>query len=261
MAQLLEAVEASDSRATYHQALEIYREAQALFSLRHLSLADRATVEQCFRTVCRRAWERLRNQRQVPEELADLDRLLRTTYFCNFSLFQSLPDHWAIGQLFPVVPLHRLDEEPVVQGVLADITCDSDGVMKQFVGDPLTREALPLHPLREGEPYYLGVFLVGAYQEILGDLHNLFGDTNVVHVSAGDGGYVIDKAVEGETIMEVLEYVQFSRRYLLRRLRARVEGAMRNGAMRLEDSKPFMREVEDSLDAYTYYRVGEAPRS
>ena len=257
MVDILAEFDGTRYQETYHDAVEVYREAQALFSLRHLSLADRALTEQFFRAVCRRVHAHVQTERYVPEEMVELERFLRATYFCNFSLFQSIPDHWAIDQLFPVVPLHRLGEEPVVQGVLADITCDSDGVMKRFVDVPHERETLPLHPLREGEPYYLGVFLVGAYQEILGDLHNLFGDTNVVHVSAGNDGYVIDKTVEGETIMDVLDYVQYNRRDLLRQLRARVEISLRSGAMQLADSKPFMREVEESLDAYTYYRLGE----
>lgn len=238
----------------FHDALEARRDAQTLFNLRHLTLEQRAATERYFWAICRRIQNALDQMEYVPEEMAGLERLLCTTYYCNFSVFQSLPDHWAIKQLFPVVPLHRLEEEPTERAILADITCDSDGVINQFVDLRDVRRTLPLHPLREGEPYYIGVFLVGAYQEILGDLHNLFGDTHVVHVSAGENGYIIDKTVEGESIAEVLDYVQFNRRDLLSRIRERVENALRAGVMKLEESAPFIREIDESLDDYTYYR-------
>jgi arginine decarboxylase len=157
------------------------------------------------------------------------------------------------------MPLHRLDEQPSERGILADITCDSDGTIKQFVDLRDVRETIPLHRIENGSPYYIGVFLVGAYQEILGDLHNLFGDTHAVHVSVGKNGYVIDKTVEGDSVGEVLEYVQFNRRDILSRLRQRVESALRAGDMSLSDAAPFMREIETGLDHYTYYRI-EEPR-
>ena len=240
---------------TFHDALEARRDALMLFNLRHLSLRERATAEQYFWAICHQILDYVNQLDYVPDEMVGLEKLLSTTYYCNFSVFQSVPDHWAIKQLFPVVPLHRLDEKPTVEGSLADITCDSDGVMNQFVDLRDVSETLSLHPLREGEPYYLGVFLVGAYQEILGDLHNLFGDTNVVHVSAGKDRYVIDKTVEGESIAEVLDYVQFHRRDLLARMRERVEAHLRRGTMKLEEAAPFMQEFDESLDDYTYYRV------
>ena len=239
---------------TFHDAIEARRDAHTLFNLRHLTLDQRSLTEQFFWSICQQIYNYLEQLEYVPDEMVGLERLLCTTYYCNFSVFQSLPDHWAIKQLFPAVPLHRMDEKPTEQGILADITCDSDGVMNQFVDLRDVKRTLPLHVLREGEPYYIGVFLVGAYQEILGDLHNLFGDTHVVHVSAGENGYVIDKTVEGESIAEVLDYVQFNRRDLLARIRERVENALRSGTMKLEESAPFIREIDESLDDYTYYR-------
>lgn len=240
---------------TFHDALEARRDTLSLFNLRHLSLEQRAIAEQYFWALCQRLYQYVKTLDYVPDEMIGLERLLCTTYYCNFSLFQSLPDHWAVRQLFPVMPLHRLNEKPTEDGILADITCDSDGVINEFVDLRDVRKTVPVHRLVDGEPYYIGVFLVGAYQEILGDLHNLFGDTNVVHVSAGADGYVIDKTVEGDTVADVLEYVEFGRRDLLRRMRQRVECALASGVMRLEESAPFIREIDESLDDYSYYRV------
>jgi arginine decarboxylase len=240
---------------TFHDALEARRDALMLFNLGHLSLPHRAIVEQYFWAICRRIYSYVQSLDYVPEDLIGLEKLLSTTYYCNFSLFQSLPDHWAVKQLFPIMPLHRLDEKPDVEGILADITCDSDGVITQFVDLRDVKHTLPLHPLRSGDPYYLGIFLVGAYQEILGDLHNLFGDTNVVRVSAQDDGYVIDRTVEGETIAHVLEYVQFDQRHLVGLLRRRIEDALKRGDMKLEESAPLLRKITQTFDDYTYYRA------
>jgi arginine decarboxylase len=189
---------------------------------------------------------------EVPEDLQGLDDMLADTYFCNFSLFQSIPDSWAIKQLFPVMPIHRLNEPPTRQAVLGDITCDSDGKIDQFIDRRDVKRTLALHPFT-GEPYYLGVFLVGAYQEILGDLHNLFGDTHAVHVSLDPAGNVmLESVIKGDTVREVLDYVEFDADRLLRMLRDSVEAAVRDGRVDLEESGRLLRFYEDGLHGYTY---------
>jgi arginine decarboxylase len=188
----------------------------------------------------------------MPEELEILDSLLAETYFCNFSLFQSMPDSWAVKQLFPIMPIHRLDESPTRQGVLGDISCDSDGKVDQFIDRRDIKRTLPLHAFN-GQPYILGSFLVGAYQEILGDLHNLFGDTNAVHVSLGEGGEVVlNTVVKGDTVREVLDYVQYSSRALIEQFRADVESALREGRIGYEEAGRLLRFYEEGLNGYTY---------
>jgi arginine decarboxylase len=188
----------------------------------------------------------------VPEELEGLDQLLSDTYFCNFSLFQSLPDSWAIKQLFPLMPIHRLDERPTQYAILGDITCDSDGKVDQFIDRRDVKRTLPLHPFT-GQDYYLGAFLLGAYQEILGDLHNLFGDTNAVHVKLNEAGDVIlDAVIKGDTVREVLKYVQFDVDALVTQLRKDVERAVREGRMTYEESGKLLRFYEEGLQGYTY---------
>jgi len=188
----------------------------------------------------------------VPEELQNLDTMLSDTYFCNFSVFQSMPDSWAIKQLFPIMPIHRLTEAPVRRAVLGDITCDSDGKVDQFIDLRATRSTLELHPYI-GEPYYLGAFLLGAYQEILGDLHNLFGDTNAVHVNLEeDGSYTVDEFIPGDTVREVLHYVQFSAEKLIERMRQYVERALRAGKISLKESREFLKFYESGMEGYTY---------
>lgn len=252
MEEILLGLSQDNVQQTFHDAVQVRDEALMLFNMRHLSLENRARVDRSFRVICHRIHEFVQEMSFIPEELAELQETLAVTYFCNFSLFQSLPDHWAIKQLFPVVPLHRLDERPTQHGVIADVTCDSDGRMDHFVALEDVGRTLPLHKLRDGEPYYLGIFLIGAYQEVLGDLHNLFGDTNVVHVSSGPEGYVIEKTVEGDSIVDVLSYLQYSRRQLLAQLRRQVEVALKSGAMGLDQSASFMRDIESRLDDYTY---------
>jgi arginine decarboxylase len=190
---------------------------------------------------------------EVPEDLQNLDEQISETYFCNFSLFQSIPDSWAIKQLFPVVPIHRLREKPGIHAVLGDITCDSDGKLDRFVDRRDVKKTLPLHALEGGDPYYLGVFLVGAYQEILGDLHNLFGDTHAVHVSLDEnGGARLDALVKGDTVREVLDYVEFDAEMLLGKLRTDVETAVRAGKIDYEGAGQLLRFYEDGLHGYTY---------
>ncbi len=236
----------------YHDAVAYRDECLNLFRLGYLSLAERGAAEDLFREVCRRVQKNLRGRGRLPEELANLRSTLAETYFCNFSIFQSLPDSWAIDQLFPVVPLHRLDEAPDQDVVLADITCDSDGKLDRFIGAAGEESALRL-PAFTGEPLYLGLFLVGAYQEILGDLHNLFGDTNTVVVSLHpDEGYVIDHVAMGDSVTEVLEYVNYDPRDLLARMRQATETALRAKRMSLEESRELLRMYQDGLAGYTY---------
>jgi arginine decarboxylase len=189
----------------------------------------------------------------VPEELEKLDSMLSETYFCNFSLFQSMPDSWAIKQLFPVVPIHRLDERPTHQAVLGDITCDSDGKIDRFIDRRDVKRTLPVHEFN-GEPYYLGAFLIGAYQEILGDLHNLFGDTNAVHVSLNGGpdDVTIDAVINGDTVREVLQYVEFDASSLVVQIRSSVEQAIREGRIDDRQAGRLLRFYTNGLEGYTY---------
>jgi len=248
-------VTAKNFQEAYHDALHARDEARSLFNLGYLTLDDCATMESIFWATCRKIVRIMQGRDYVPDELNGLEAQLADTYVCNFSMFQSLPDSWAVDQLFPLMPIHRLTEEPTNHAVLADITCDSDGKIDKFIDLRDVRNTLPLHPLREDEDYYLGVFLIGAYQEILGDLHNLFGDTNAVHVSLGeDGQYFVEHVVPGDTVREVLEYVQFSAEALEARLRKTVEAAVREGRMDFHESARLLKTYRKGLEGYTYLR-------
>jgi arginine decarboxylase len=236
----------------YHDALEYKEEALQLFNLGNLSLEERVVAEDIFWAICQKLLKIVREMREVPEELEGLERALSDTYFCNFSMFQSLPDIWAIDQLFPIMPIHRLGEEPTRRAVLADITCDSDGKIDHFIDRRDVKSVLELHPVN-GQDYYLGIFLIGAYQEILGDLHNLFGNTNTVHVSlAPAGGYQIEHVVTGDTVTDVLKYVSYSREELVARVRRFAELAVRANRMSLEETRSMLRMYEEGLAGYTY---------
>jgi arginine decarboxylase len=237
---------------SYHDALEYKEEALQLFNLGNLSLPDRVIAEDIFWAICQKLLRLVRDMREVPEELDGLERALSDTYFCNFSMFQSLPDIWAIDQLFPIMPIHRLNEEPTRRAVLADITCDSDGKIDHFIDRRDVKSVLELHPVN-GHDYYLGIFLIGAYQEILGDLHNLFGNTNTVHVSlANGGGYQIEHVVTGDTVTDVLRYVSYSREELVAKVRRFAELAVRANRMSLEETRSMLRMYEEGLAGYTY---------
>jgi arginine decarboxylase len=237
---------------SYHDAVDMMDQALSMFSLGALSIEGRALTERLFWAVCGKLLKMVREMDYVPEELQGLETLMSDTYFCNFSVFQSIPDSWAINQLFPILPIHRLNEPPTRKAVLGDITCDSDGKIDQFIDLRDVRPTLELHAFN-GEPYYLGAFLLGAYQEILGDLHNLFGDTNAVHVSLDEDGEVsLDCVIKGDTVREVLAYVQYSADDLLAKMRKDVERAVRLGKLSLNESKQFLRFYEAGLDGYTY---------
>ena len=237
---------------SFHDAVQLKEEAGSLFSLGYLNLEARARAERMFWKCCTRVLRTVRNLSDVPEELRDLEKSMADTYYGNFSVFQSAPDHWAVGQLFPAMPIHRLDEEPTRRGVIADLTCDSDGKIDRFIDPHAAKSVLELHPFG-GDGYYIGVFLVGAYQEILGDLHNLFGDTDAVHVRlSDDGGYTVDHVVEGDTVQEVLQYVQHDPRDLSERVRRTIEKSLRAGQITLEESARLRKRYEQGLRDHTY---------
>jgi arginine decarboxylase len=237
---------------TYHDAQQALDSALNLFSLGYLPLEQRSLAENLYWSICRRVLKMAKELDYFPEELEGLDGMLSDTYFCNFSLFQSMPDSWAVKQLFPVMPIHRLDERPTRNAVLGDISCDSDGKVDQFIDRRDVKKTLPLHTFHH-EPYILGTFLVGAYQEILGDLHNLFGDTNAVHVSLDENGEVVlDTVVQGDTVREVLNYVQYNSQTLIDQFRRDVERAVREQRIGYEDAGRLLKFYEAGLQGYTY---------
>ncbi len=236
----------------WHDAEQIREEALDLFSHGIVDLKTRAQIESLYWSVTREVNDIVHNQKHVPEELRKLDKLLADKYFCNFSLFQSLPDSWAIDQLFPIMPIARLDEKPNRNATLQDITCDSDGKVSAYINLGQQTSYLPLHSLRKNEHYYIGVFLVGAYQEILGNMHNLFGDTNAVHISVDGDGYTIDQLIEGETIAEVLDYVQYDPKKLVHRLENWVSKAVKEGKITIDEGREFLSNYRSGLNGYTY---------
>ena len=237
---------------SYHDAMQNREEALTLFSLGHLSLPGRALAESLYWAICLKIQKIIRDLDYVPDELEGLEAQLSDIYFCNYSIFQSMPDSWAIKQLFPIMPIHRLGEEPVRRGVLADITCDSDGKVDQFIDLRDVKKTLELHPF-DGSDYYLAAFLVGAYQEILGDLHNLLGDTNAVHISLDDDGEIaIDAVVKGDTVREVLNYVQYNADELLAKMRKDVEQAVRRKEITVPESARLLKFYESGMEGYTY---------
>lgn len=250
--ETLEALTPRNMLESYHDAQTAIDMAMSLFSTGHLPLDRRSYAEELFWTICRRIRQFVRDDECPPEELEGLDRMMSQTYFANFSLFQSIPDSWAIKQLFPVMPIHRLDERPTHHAVIGDITCDSDGKIDQFIDLRDVKRTLMLHEY-DGQPYMLGAFLVGAYQEILGDLHNLFGDPNTAHVDImPDGEVTLEAIVRGETVSEVLKYVQYDGRELIHRLQRAVDVAVREGRVDNVLAGRFVRFYEEALAGYTY---------
>ncbi|MBP6979276.1 MAG: biosynthetic arginine decarboxylase [Lentimicrobiaceae bacterium] len=237
---------------TWHDAQQIREEALDLFSLGMLDLKTRAQIERLFWSIAREIHQMVFKTKHIPEDLRYLPKLLSDKYFCNFSLFQSLPDSWAIDQIFPIMPIQRLDERPDRTATLQDITCDSDGKIDNFISTRNVSYNLPVHTLKSNEPYYIGVFLVGAYQEILGDLHNLFGDTNAVHVSVTDKGYEIDQIIDGETVAEVLDYVQYDAKKMVRTVEKWVTSSVKSGFITAEEGKEFLSNYRSGLYGYTY---------
>jgi arginine decarboxylase len=237
---------------SFHDANQAKEEAQSLFRYGYLGLREQAQAEQLYWHCCEKIHTTLTELEHVPEELRDLERTLCAIYYCNFSVFQSAPDIWAIDQLFPIMPVHRLDERPTVTCTLADLTCDSDGIVDRFIDIDEPRSTLDVHELKPNEPYYLAMFLNGAYQEILGDLHNLFGDTNAAHVHLTPDGYEVVHVVKGDSISEVLRYVQFDPDVMVEHVRRQADRAVRAGRLDNEQMRKLMNHYEASLRGYTY---------
>ena len=248
-----EAIDEQNYQESYHDAVQLKDEAISRFNLGYLSLVERSRAEQLFWSCCSKILTITRQQDYVPDDLEDLEKMMASIYYINLSVFQSAPDAWAIDQLFPIMPIHRLKEEPTQRGVLADLTCDSDGKIDQFIDLRDVKPVLELHRLQSpSEPYYLGMFLVGAYQEIMGNLHNLFGDINVVHIKMSPKGYQIQHSVKGDTIAAVLSYVQYNPKDLLENMRHRTEQALQEKRITLDDAQLLLQDYEQSLNAYTY---------
>ncbi|MDE6488481.1 MAG: biosynthetic arginine decarboxylase [Paramuribaculum sp.] len=237
---------------SWHDALQIREEALDLFNLGLLDLRTRANIEKLFWSIAREVGQIASSLKHAPEELKKVAKMLPDKYFCNFSLFQSLTDSWAIDQIFPIVPINRLDERPDRSCTIQDITCDSDGKIANFISTQGISNSLPVHSVRPGEPYYLGVFLVGAYQEILGDMHNLFGDTNAVHISVYKDRYEIDRVIDGESVAEVLDYVQYDPKKLVRNVEKWVTASMKDGHITPEEGREFLGTYRSGLYGYTY---------
>jgi arginine decarboxylase len=237
----------------WHDALTAREQCLQMFKLGLLSLEFRGLAERLYWATCAKIRDHARKLEETPEELEDLENILSDIYFCNMSVFQSLPDSWAIDQLFPIMPIHRLEECPQRRAVLADITCDSDGKIDRFVSHREVKRTLELHDYRAGDEYYLAAFLVGAYQETLGDLHNLFGDTHVVHIRlADDGTWCIDEVVMGDTANRVLEYMEYDVAELYPALARDCERAIRDGRMTVAESQALKRFYEGELNGYAY---------
>ena len=236
----------------WHDANQAKEEAQNLFKYGYLSLRERAYAERLFWACCRKLHQRMERLKFVPEELWDLERAQSFIYYCNFSIFQSAPDIWAIDQLFPIMPIHRLDEKPEVTARLADLTCDSDGIIDSFIDVEEDKHVLEVHKTKPNEPYYLAMFLNGAYQEILGDLHNLFGDTNAAYVQLDEGGYQVHQVIRGDSVAEVLRYVAYEPDSMIEAVRRQAERAVHNQRLTNKQMRTLMRHYETALQSYTY---------
>lgn len=254
MMEIAENIDDDRLQENFHDLQTAREQALMLFSLGHLNLEDAAHIEQLFWSQCAIIIERAQKCPDgIPPEIAEFEQHLSDTYFCNLSIFQSLPDSWAIGQMFPILPLHRLNEHPNRKATIADVTCDSDGCIDQFIGEVDTEKWLNLHPYVENQRYYLGAFLVGAYQEALGDLHNLFGDVNSVYITLDeDGRWSIDDLDEGDTVSQVLSYYKYDVKILTQAIRNDCERCIREGNMTPTESRELLKAYELGLAGYTY---------
>ena len=250
----LQTDESSRLQEAWNDAIKFRDDALAAFRLGYIRLSERAKAEQLAWTCAKEISQRLPVHEPIHDDLRGLQRALACTYYANLSVFRSAPDTWAIEQLFPVMPIHRLEEEPTELGHFADLTCDSDGKLARFINAGQTKSLLELHTLREGEPYLIGMFLGGAYQEVMGNLHNLFGSTNAVHIRLNPGGrgYVLDHVLKGNTNADVLEMMQHNPELLIERLRLGSEEAIRRGTLQIEDAQLLMSHLKTSLNQITY---------
>ncbi|MCB9030410.1 MAG: biosynthetic arginine decarboxylase [Deltaproteobacteria bacterium] len=252
--QIFQSMSVKNLSESFHDAMSIHEECFSAFMQGNVGLDERAYVDSLFRATCVKAKLLSKQARRTPEELENGEKFFRDTYFCSFSLFQSLPDSWAINQLFPIMPIHRLNDEPNRRGIIADLTCDSDGKIDRFIDVKEIQESLPLHELSLEDPYYIAIFLVGAYQETLGDLHNLFGDANAVHVDIDQNGKAVLKTiVEGDTVREVLSYVQYNPQELIEKFRFSIETALEDESVTPEQAADLTAKFKRSLDGYTYF--------
>ena len=247
-------IQPKNVQEAWHDAQQALEEARSLFKFGYLSMRELARAEHLFWSCCEKILQSMRRLKYVPEELHAVEDLMGAIYYCNFSLFQSAPDIWAMDQLFPFMPIHRLTEEPTVRARLADLTCDSDGIVDHFIDVEEVQHSLNVHAVKDGDEYLLGMFLGGAYQEILGDLHNLFGDTNAVHVRLEDYGYSVANVIKGDSIDEVLSYLQYDPEDMVERVRKQAERALNQGRMTLPQLRTFMLHYEESLRGYTYLK-------
>ena len=250
--EIYQSITPENYQEVYHDAIQFKEEAVSLFNLGYLGIAERAKTEQLYWACCNKIQGIARQKEYVSEDLEDLEKVMASIYYINLSVFQSVPDSWAINQLFPIMPINRLDEEPTQRGILADLTCDSDGKIDQFIDLRDVKSVLELHTLKPGEPYYLALFLGGAYQEIMGNLHNLFGDANAVHIQLTPSGYHIEHVVKGDTMKEVLSYVQYDSESLVESIRRQTEAALQQNKITLSESQLLLQNYERSLSQYTY---------
>ncbi|NJN31786.1 MAG: biosynthetic arginine decarboxylase [Synechococcales cyanobacterium RM1_1_8] len=250
-----ESITPENCQEAYHDAFKFKEDAISAFRLGYLSLTDRARAERIYWACCDRIQGIAKTLAGIPDDLAELEAAMSAIYYANLSIFQSAPDTWGIDQVFPVMPIHRLNEEPTKRGSLADLTCDSDGKLDKFIDRKGIKNLLELHSYDPSQPYYLGMFLNGAYQEIMGNLHNLFGDTNMVHIQLTPQGYAIENVVKGDTMEEVLGYVQYNGEDLVERMRQQTEVALQTKQMTLEESQRLLQNYEQSLGRYTYLSV------
>lgn len=250
--EIYQSITPENYQEVYHDAIQFKEEAVSLFNLGYLGIAERAKTEQLYWACCDKIQAIARQKEYVSDDLEDLEKVMASIYYINLSVFQSVPDSWAINQLFPIMPINRLDEEPTQRGTLADLTCDSDGKIDQFIDLRDVKSVLELHTLKPGEPYYLALFLGGAYQEIMGNLHNLFGDVNAVHIQLTPSGYHIEHVVKGDTMKEVLSYVQYDAESLIESIRRQTEEALQQNKITLSESQLLLQNYERSLSQYTY---------
>ncbi|CBN55346.1 MULTISPECIES: biosynthetic arginine decarboxylase [Kamptonema] len=250
--EIYQSINEENYQEVYHDAIQFKEEAISLFNLGYLGIAERAKTERLYWACCEKIQAIARQKDYVPDDLEDLEKIMASIYYINLSVFQSAPDSWAINQLFPIMPVHRLDEEPTQRGILADLTCDSDGKIDQFIDLRDVKPVLELHKIKTGEPYYLALFLGGAYQEIMGNLHNLFGDANTVHIQLTPSGFKIEHVVKGDTMKEVLGYVQYDSESLVESIRRQTEQALQQNKITLAEAQLLLQNYERSLSRYTY---------